>query len=207
MEELQIKIPYGHIAAKWWGPKHVRPILAIHGYLDNAGTFDRLIPLLPKEQSYLAIDLPGHGHSSYIPNGTVYNIFDYSYIIYYICKQFGWSRVSIMAHSLGAIISFILITTFPNYIDLYIAIDATSPLNLTFPGLSYFFEAANDQFLKADLNIMQQNEAPSFTFDEMLQKLSNAIYFAVPSDPSNPLFGRRNAGLYPAGLCVHRRSS
>jgi len=37
-----------------------RPIVCIHGWQDNAGTFDRLIPLLPREFSYLAIDLPGN---------------------------------------------------------------------------------------------------------------------------------------------------
>lgn len=31
----------------------------LHGWMDNAGTFDTLIPLLPKELSYLSIDLPG----------------------------------------------------------------------------------------------------------------------------------------------------
>lgn len=52
---------------KWWGPRDKQPIIAIHGWQDNAGTFDPLIELLPKDLSILCIDLPGHGLSSHIP--------------------------------------------------------------------------------------------------------------------------------------------
>lgn len=52
----------GSIAAKWWGSKTKRPIILAHGWQDNAGSFDTLIPLLPSEFSYLAIDFPGHIH-------------------------------------------------------------------------------------------------------------------------------------------------
>ena len=42
----------------------------MHGYMDNAGTFDRLIPLLPDKFYVVAIDLPGHGFSSHVPYGS-----------------------------------------------------------------------------------------------------------------------------------------
>lgn len=59
-EEVKIKLPYGgYIFGKWWGNRSIRPFLCIHGRQDNCGTFDRLIPLLSKEFSYLAIDFPG----------------------------------------------------------------------------------------------------------------------------------------------------
>jgi hypothetical protein len=60
VEEIKIKLPNGgHISGKWWGDKSTRPFLCLHGLLSNAGSFDRLIPLLPREFSYLAIDFPG----------------------------------------------------------------------------------------------------------------------------------------------------
>lgn len=31
-EEIKIPVPWGHIAAKLWGPKNRRPILTIHGW-------------------------------------------------------------------------------------------------------------------------------------------------------------------------------
>lgn len=31
-EEMRIKVPFGHLAGKWWGSKDVQPIVAIHGW-------------------------------------------------------------------------------------------------------------------------------------------------------------------------------
>ena len=45
--------------------------LVCAGWLDNAGSFDGLIPLLSLPSPHVvAIDLPGHGLSSHRPPGT-----------------------------------------------------------------------------------------------------------------------------------------
>lgn len=59
VDEFQVDLTYGRITGKWWGSKKNRPILMLHGWQDNAGSFDTLIPLLPPQFSYLAIDWPG----------------------------------------------------------------------------------------------------------------------------------------------------
>ncbi|GBP10884.1 Serine hydrolase-like protein [Eumeta japonica] len=69
VKEVKIPTQWGFIAGKLWGNDQQRPILALHGWQDNAGTWDTLIPLLPKEYSFLAIDFPGHGQSSWYPPG------------------------------------------------------------------------------------------------------------------------------------------
>ena len=73
--EMKIPVPYGYIAAKVWGSlkDHSIKCIAMHGYMDNAGTFDRLIPLLPDQFYVVAIDLPGHGFSSHVPYGEYCN--------------------------------------------------------------------------------------------------------------------------------------
>lgn len=48
LSELKLPVPWGHIAAKVWGSQQALPVLCLHGWLDNASSFDRLIPLLPK---------------------------------------------------------------------------------------------------------------------------------------------------------------
>lgn len=69
--EMKIPIPYGYIAAKVWGSLNQDSVkvIAMHGYMDNAGTFDRLIPLLPDQFYVVAYDFPGHGFSSHVPYG------------------------------------------------------------------------------------------------------------------------------------------
>lgn len=43
-------------------------------------------------------------------------------------KQFGWTNISIMGHSLGAIIGFLFASVYPNEVDTVIALDAVAPI-------------------------------------------------------------------------------
>ncbi|KAM6385083.1 serine hydrolase-like protein 2 isoform 2-T2 [Alca torda] len=75
--ELKFPVPWGHVAAKAWGPSDGHPVLCLHGWLDNANTFDKLIPLLPRDCCYVAMDFSGHGLSSHRPAGSPYHFLDY----------------------------------------------------------------------------------------------------------------------------------
>ncbi|MEE6517181.1 hypothetical protein FKM82_027230, partial [Ascaphus truei] len=77
LKELRFAVPWGQLAAKAWGPQEGRPVLCLHGWLDNANTFDRLIPLLPQACHYVALDFSGHGMSSHRPPGVRYEHLDY----------------------------------------------------------------------------------------------------------------------------------
>src|SRR5690606_7401143 len=50
------------IAVRTWGPEDGVPVLALHGWLDNAASFERLAPLLDG-CFVVAPDLVGHGRS------------------------------------------------------------------------------------------------------------------------------------------------
>ncbi|XP_025197759.1 probable serine hydrolase isoform X3 [Melanaphis sacchari] len=128
-EEIQIPVPFGFVSGKWWGSKDKQPIIAIHGWQDNAGTFDPLIELLPKDLSILCIDLPGHGRSSHIPSGLPYYIFwDGLAILRRIIKHYNWRKVSIIGHSLGAAIGFLYAASFPDDTEMLISIDTVAPV-------------------------------------------------------------------------------
>ncbi|XP_070646629.1 serine hydrolase-like protein 2 isoform X3 [Bos indicus] len=60
ISELKLAVPWGHIAAKAWGSHQATPVLCLHGWLDNANSFDRLIPLLPKALKWNRFSLLGH---------------------------------------------------------------------------------------------------------------------------------------------------
>lgn len=47
--------------------------MTVHGWNDNAGTFDKLIPMLPQDLYIVAVDMPGHGLSSHLPPGITYH--------------------------------------------------------------------------------------------------------------------------------------
>lgn len=126
-DELKIQFPWGNIAAKWYGSKDLRPIVLVHGWQDSAGSFDTLIPLLPNEFSYLAIDLPGHGLSDQVPYGISYNLDDAVRLLEEIRLLYKWDKISIIAHSMGAIISFVYASFFPESVDLVVALDTLKP--------------------------------------------------------------------------------
>ncbi|XP_058876999.1 serine hydrolase-like protein isoform X2 [Acipenser ruthenus] len=99
--ELRFPVPWGHIAAKSWGPREGRPVLCLHGWLDNANSFDRLIPLLPQECRCLAIDFPGHGLSSHRSPGAHYSFPAYVNDVLRVAKALEWKTFSILGHSMG----------------------------------------------------------------------------------------------------------
>lgn len=103
-------------------------MIAIHGWQDNAGTFDTLAPLLYKDVPLLCIDFPGHGLSSQFPKGQYYYLFwDGIQVLRRIIKHYGWNKVKLLGHSLGGAVSFLYAASFPNEIDCYISIDIASP--------------------------------------------------------------------------------
>ena len=46
--EIRIPVPYRHIAGKALGDPQGKPILGLHGWLDNTGTHDGLAVRLPE---------------------------------------------------------------------------------------------------------------------------------------------------------------
>lgn len=112
---MSIWVPWGHISGRWYGNRKERPILAIHGYLDNLGTFDRLIPLLPDYLGGLCIDLPSRGYSSPLPPGN--DFFDSVFIIGWIMKEFKWSKVSLIGHSFGGVLGFMYTSLAPHIVE------------------------------------------------------------------------------------------
>ncbi|NWT15233.1 SEHL2 protein, partial [Vireo altiloquus] len=99
--ELKFPVPWGHVAAKAWGPSEGHPVLCLHGWLDNANTFDKLIPLLPRGCYYVAMDFSGHGLSSHRPAGCPYHFLDYVTDVRRVAAALQWRRFTLMGHSMG----------------------------------------------------------------------------------------------------------
>ncbi|GJQ69862.1 hypothetical protein Trydic_g22410 [Trypoxylus dichotomus] len=99
--EIKVPVPWGHIAVKAWGNPANEAIVAIHGLIDNAGTYDALIPLLPRNFYYLCIDLPGHGFSSHFPSGLPVFFLHFIYAIKYVTEYFEREKYVLLGHSFG----------------------------------------------------------------------------------------------------------
>lgn len=112
---LNIAIHGMQFAAQAWGNPEHRPVLALHGWLDNSASFFALAPQL--DDIYLvAIDMAGHGQSSYRPGMAAYNIWEDIAEIFAIADVLGWDRFGLLGHSRGAIIAALAAGTFPERI-------------------------------------------------------------------------------------------
>lgn len=176
MVEIKIDVPWGHIAGKWWGPQHIRPIVALHGREQNAGSFDCLIPLLPNHISYLAIDLPGHGLSSAIPLGQIYTTEFYLYVFRLIRSKFQWKHISLMAHSMSSVHSFLYAGLFPDEVDLLIGISFVRPQVITPLRTVVGIQEVMKNSVSADIRAQGgDTKTPAYTYEEMINKTMDII--------------------------------
>ncbi|XP_055634262.1 probable serine hydrolase [Toxorhynchites rutilus septentrionalis] len=193
-EEIQIPVPWGIVAGKWWGSRQKQPVLAFHGWQDNAGTFDRLCPLLPEHISILAIDLPGHGKSSHYPKGMHYYIFwDGISLIRRIVKYFGWSKITLMGHSLGGALSFMYAAAFPDQVEGFVCIDIAGP-----PARDHRKQAASlgdciDKFLYYET--LPESKMPCYSYDDAIDVVLAAYDGSVDLQSVEVLMQR---GMAPA---------
>lgn len=188
-------MPWGHIACKWLGSKNIQPIICMHGWQDNAGenvyiyevihgytlacncnfiktsgTFDLLLPHLPNHLSYLIIEFPGHGLSSPIPHGMIYTYATFLYVLLFVINKFNWKRVSLLGHSLGAMVSYTFASTFPDRCDMVVGVDLIRPDTLTKTFDVKFLLRDINHLYVADQRNQENSEPPSYTYDNLVKK-------------------------------------
>lgn len=130
-EELRLPMPWGHVAAKAWGSPNDKHVLVVHGILDNAGSFDRLIPLLTRGYYFVCIDLPGHGLSSSFPAGIALDHFHYVSVIRKVLDCLEWKNYCYMGHSFGALLGLVHSALYPRGIEKLIFFDLDSAIPVT----------------------------------------------------------------------------
>ncbi len=103
-----------------------RPLLALHGWLDNSESFAVLAPLL-NDYYVVAPDLCGHGRSEHRSADGGYQIWDDLPDLHELLLQLGWERFSLMGHSRGAIIAVLLASTLATAVEQLVLLDAVLP--------------------------------------------------------------------------------
>ena len=129
-DERRLPLRHVELAAKTWGDRGLPPLLALHGWLDNAASFDRLAPLLATRRHVVAIDLAGHGRSDHRAPGNWYPYVDYLDEIGEVVRYFGWARVDLLGHSLGATLAAVYASLEPARIGRLALIEGLGPITL-----------------------------------------------------------------------------
>jgi pimeloyl-ACP methyl ester carboxylesterase len=129
-EELRIELAERSLAALAWGDPGRPPMLALHGWLDNAASFAAIAPLLAEEHYVVAIDLRGHGRSSHLPPGAWYHYVDYFDDLRATLDHFGWARATLFGHSLGGTLASLYAAAYPERVDTLLLVEALGPLTV-----------------------------------------------------------------------------
>ncbi|MDF2234189.1 alpha/beta fold hydrolase [Albimonas sp. CAU 1670] len=109
-----------------WGPERGLPVLALHGWMDHAGSFAELAPRL-EGCRVVALDLSGHGLSGHRAAHATYNIWDDLPQIAGLLEQLGWRSCVLVGHSRGAIISGLVAATMPDRVRALVSLDSLAP--------------------------------------------------------------------------------
>lgn len=125
--DREFDLPGLKLAAREWGEPTGLPVLALHGWLDNAGTFDKLAPLLTGCR-VIALDSAGHGLSGSRSADSSYNIWQDVGDVAEVADALGWTELNLLGHSRGAAIAALYAGTFPDRARRLVLIEGGIPI-------------------------------------------------------------------------------
>lgn len=125
VRERVFDLPAYSLAALEWGSG--QPVIAMHGWLDNAGSFDLLAPLMHGCR-IVAFDAAGHGRSGDRSADSAYNIWQEVGDLLDVADRLGWERFGLLGHSRGAAVSTLFAGAFPDRVARMVFIDGGLPI-------------------------------------------------------------------------------
>ncbi len=138
-------------------------VIALHGWMDNAGTFEPLASLLP-DLDLVALDLPGHGRSQHRPPEAFYHFIDWVPEVLAAADSLGWERFGLLGHSMGAGIATLVAGTAPERLERMVLLEGLGPM--TSP------ESESVALLRRSLSFQLQKEAPTYpSFEATVERL------------------------------------
>ena len=142
--EVEINFQGRKLTGKRWGQEGKPPVLALHGWLDNANSFDLIAPAL-SDLDIFALDFAGHGNSDHRPLHTPYiAALDVQDVIA-VANQLQWEHFGLLAHSMGAEVSAHIIGLYPDRVERLFAIDG------------YADTVSNEKWLKLHRDSIDEN--------------------------------------------------
>lgn len=116
------------ITGQLWSTNDSRyPVLALHGWMDNSASFQPLAQHLTCTE-LLALDLAGHGTSSWRSEDASYNLWLDVAEILAVADQQGWEQFALLGHSRGAMIAMLLAAVAPERVSKVALIDGFLPI-------------------------------------------------------------------------------
>ncbi|MGY0505720.1 alpha/beta fold hydrolase [Luteimonas sp. e5] len=190
LEDIHIDIPLGRIAALRGGSADATPVLALHGWLDNAASF---VPLARHLSGIdlVAIDLPGHGRSVHLPPGAHYTFELAVHHVLDVADALGFSHFTLLGHSMGAGIASLVAAACPERVTRLVCIEALG-------GLSHPAEEAAQRMRESVA--AARTRRPLRVFDSMQPAIQARMRANQMSEPVARLLVERGMRARDGGL-------
>jgi pimeloyl-ACP methyl ester carboxylesterase len=130
--QFELKLQHITLSGLQWGPEGGKPIVALHGWLDNAASFNALAPLfnrLRPTHTIYALDFPGHGRSAHRPPSEIYHFVDFVFDLLVALRHLKIQRCTLLGHSMGAAVATLAAAAFPEYCDALVLLDLLGPIS------------------------------------------------------------------------------
>lgn len=164
-------------------------MFAIHGWLDNAATFDTLIPLLPKHLRIVAVDIAGHGFSDPFPPDIAYNFVDSLLAIQRLARHFKWDKFSFIGHSLGGAMGMLYAGTFPERVEKLVCLDVIRSIPTLTETLDRRLRKAVGKMLKYEDAILAGPEKP-ISYEMAVERTVSSTFGSINEKACDILFKR-----------------
>ncbi len=125
-DELRFSVNGHTIAALAHGDPDGVPVLGLHGWLDNAATFNQVASFLSGIR-LIALDLMGHGFSDHRPASMPYYIWDNVADVIGVADELGLQQLNLVGHSMGASIATLLAGCYPQRVTNLCLIEGIAP--------------------------------------------------------------------------------
>lgn len=168
-DEITLQTPGLELAARAWGPADGRRVLALHGWLDNAGTWDRVAPALGDAGiRVVALDFPGHGRSQHRSGDAGYQFADLVVAATDALDALGWERAALLGHSMGGGAATLTCAVVPDRVERLALVEGLTPLTTPESG-------ARDQLARAIESRRRYSSSDNrvyATFDELSSRIA-----------------------------------
>ncbi|PMN88833.1 alpha/beta fold hydrolase [Enterovibrio norvegicus] len=130
LKERKFAVRHGDLAAQVCLTDSNNPVLLmLHGWQDNSGSFEPLVPLLTERFDLVLPDWPGHGLSDHKGPDSFYPFFDYVDDLHQLILQLGDRSLYLVGHSLGGLVASCWCAAFPERAKGLIMIEALGPMS------------------------------------------------------------------------------
>lgn len=180
--ECSFEVAGRTIRGKRWGSESGRPVLALHGWMDNAGSFDFLAPALIEtlgmDLDFLAVDMAGHGLSDHKIGLGAYNIWQDLGDLLAVVNELGWQNFYLIGHSRGAMISTLFAATNPQRVTRLVALESIIPE----PFLDKEAPSQMAKSIRDQVKLMTKPISYYRNFDRAVRARENGRYKLVKED-------------------------